>query len=137
MTSSSSAIESTTVDGYQAAGHDHGIYLEGANNARVTDNVFYNNADWGIHLYPDAEGSYIAYNVVDGNGRGLIFAGEAAGGEYGQPYASDNNIVELNIISNSTVRYNVDSWWGGPVGTRQRRAAQLLVERPSRQCRPN
>jgi parallel beta-helix repeat protein len=100
-----------------ADGHDHGIYIEGANNARVTDNAFYNNADWGIHLYPDAQGSYIAHNVVDGNGRGLIFAGEAAGGEYSQPYSSNNNLVELNIISNSTVRYNIDSYWGGPIGT--------------------
>jgi parallel beta-helix repeat protein len=100
-----------------AGGHDHGIYVEGADNARVVENVFYNNADWGIHLYPDANASYIAHNVVDGNGAGLIFAGEAAGGEYTQAYASDGNVVELNIITNSTARFNVESWWGGPVGT--------------------
>jgi len=99
-----------------ADGHDHGIYVEGADNTRIVDNVFYANADWGIHLYPDANGSYIAHNVIDGNGAGLIFAGEAAGGEYTQPYASDNNLVELNIITNSTAGYNVESWWGGPVG---------------------
>jgi parallel beta-helix repeat protein len=97
-------------------GHDHGIYVEGADNARITDNLLYANADWGIQLYPDSNGSYIAYNVIDGNGAGLIFAGESAGGEYQQNYASDNNVVERNIISNSTVRYNVESWWGGPLG---------------------
>jgi parallel beta-helix repeat protein len=100
-----------------ADGHDHGIYIEGADNTRIVENVFYNNADWGIHLYPDANGSYIAHNVIDGNRSGLIFAGERAGGEYTQGYASDNNIVELNVISNSTATYNVESWWGGPVGT--------------------
>jgi parallel beta-helix repeat protein len=97
-------------------GHDHGIYVEGADNARITDNLIYANADWGIHLYPDSDGSYIAYNVIDGNGAGLIFAGERAGGEYQHDYASDNNLVEQNIITNSTVRYNVESWWGGPLG---------------------
>jgi parallel beta-helix repeat protein len=97
--------------------HDHGIYVEGADNARIVDNAFYANADWGIHLYPDADGSYIAHNVIDGNGAGLIFAGEAAGGEYSQPYSSDNNLVELNVISNATDRYNIESWWGGPRGT--------------------
>jgi parallel beta-helix repeat protein len=97
-------------------GHDHGIYVEGADNARITDNYIYANADWGIQLYPDANGSYIAYNVLDGNGAGLIFAGERAGSEYQHDYASDNNTVEQNIISNSTVRYNLESWWGGPIG---------------------
>jgi parallel beta-helix repeat protein len=99
-----------------ADGHDHGIYIEGADNTRIVDNFIYSNADWGIHLYPDADGSYIARNVVDGNGSGLIFAGEDGGGEYGQPYSSDNNIVELNLITNSADGFNVESWWGGPVG---------------------
>jgi parallel beta-helix repeat protein len=97
-------------------GHDHGIYVEGADNARILDNTIYANADWGIHLYPDADGSEIAYNVIDGAAGGLIFAGEAAGGEYGQPYASDNNTVEYNLITNATASWNVSSWWGGPTG---------------------
>jgi parallel beta-helix repeat protein len=99
-----------------ATNHDHGIYVEGADNARIVDNVIYANADWGVHLYPDADNSYVAYNVIDGNGAGLIFAGERAGGEYTQPYSSDSNVVERNIITNSVNRYNIESWWGGPVG---------------------
>ena len=100
-----------------ATNHDHGIYLDGTRNARLTNNVIYDNADYGIHLYPDADGSYIAHNIVDGNGEGLIFAGEAGGGEYATDYASDGNTVEWNIFTNSTIRANVESWWGGPVGT--------------------
>jgi parallel beta-helix repeat protein len=100
-----------------ATNHDHGIYIEGSTGSRVVNNVFYGNADWGIHLYPDANNTYIAHNIVDGNGKGLIFAGESAGGEYASAYASDNNTVEYNIISGSTLGYNAEAWWGGPVGT--------------------
>ena len=70
-------------------GHDHGIYVEGANGVRITNNLIYDNADYGIHLYPDAEGTYVARNVIDGNGGGVIFAGEDSGGEYDRSaYAS-------------------------------------------------
>jgi parallel beta-helix repeat protein len=100
-----------------ATGHDHGIYVEGTSNARIAHNLIYDNADYGIHLYPDADASYIANNVVDGNGGGLIFAGERAGGEYSGGHSSDNNVVENNIFSNNTRRNNIESWWGGPVGT--------------------
>ena len=88
------------MDGCRAAGHDHGIYVEGADNARIVDNVFYANADWGIHLYPDAEGSYIAHNVIDGNGAGLIFAGEAAGGSTGSP--TPRTTTSSSSISSAT-----------------------------------
>lgn len=100
-----------------ATGHDHGIYVEGTVGARIYRNFIYDNADYGIHLYPDANGSDIAYNVIDGNGGGVIFAGERGGNEYRRSYASSNNVVRNNVISNSTARPNVESWWGGPVGT--------------------
>jgi len=100
-----------------ATGHDHGIYVEGTTNARIVNNVIYDNADYGIHLYPDGDGSFIANNVIDGNGGGLIFAGERAGGEYQFAHSSDSNTVKGNIVSNNTGRNNLESWWGGPTGT--------------------
>jgi parallel beta-helix repeat protein len=99
-----------------ASGHDHGVYVEGTTNARIVGNLIYDNADYGIHLYPDADGSVIENNVVDGNGGGLIFAGERAGGEYGSAHSSDNNVVRANIFSNNAMRNNLESWWGGPTG---------------------
>jgi parallel beta-helix repeat protein len=96
--------------------HDHGIYLEGSRGARVVRNLIYRNADWGVHLYPEADRSYIAHNVIDGNGGGIIVAGEEAGGEYAEPHSSDRNLIELNVITNSTALQNIVSWWGGPVG---------------------
>jgi parallel beta-helix repeat protein len=97
-------------------GHDHGIYLEGSRGAHVVGNVIYGNADWGVHLYPEADGTYVAHNVIDGNGGGIIVAGESAGGEYSEPHSSDHNLIELNVITNSVADHNIESWWGGPVG---------------------
>jgi hypothetical protein len=97
--------------------HDHAMYIESSDSARVVDNLIWGSAAWAVHLYPDAQGSYIAHNVMDRNGGGVIFAGEAAGGEYSQDHASSGNVVEKNVISNSTQTYNIESWWGGPRGT--------------------
>jgi parallel beta-helix repeat protein len=92
--------------------HDHGIYLESSRNAVVRDNYVYGNADRGIQLFPDAQGSLIEHNVIDGNGEGILFAG--GGGK-----ASSGNVVRDNIVSNSTERHNVEANWppSNPVGT--------------------
>ena len=96
-----------------ATGFDHGVYLNTTRNVRITNNYIYDNADYGIHLYPNAQNTYIANNVIDGNGRGITFSGE--GGT-----ASSGNVVVNNIISNSKDTTNIESYWGGPVGTGNR-----------------
>jgi parallel beta-helix repeat protein len=97
-------------------GHDHGIYVEGSRGARIAGNLIYGNADWGVHLYPEADGTYVAHNVIDGNGGGVIFASEGAGGEYEKDHSSDHNRIELNVITNSSADHNIAVFWGGPVG---------------------
>jgi parallel beta-helix repeat protein len=90
---------------------DHGIYLSDTRNARVSDNVVYDNAAIGIQIYPDADTSLIEQNTVVGNGRiGIIFAGEGAS-------ASDGNVVRRNVVTHSRGRYNLETWWGGAVGS--------------------
>lgn len=84
--------------------HDHGIYLTATDGAQILDNVIYDNADRGVQLYPGADGTVIRGNVIDGNGVGIIFSGD--GGE-----TSDNNVAENNVISNSNIRRNVESWF--------------------------
>ena len=115
------AAEDIVVDGNRiyrcgilpAAGHDHGIYVNTSRNVRITNNYIYDNADYGIQLYPDAQSTLIANNVIDGNGRGITFSGE--GGT-----ASSNNVAVDNIISNSGDTWNIESFWGGPTGSGNR-----------------
>jgi hypothetical protein len=88
---------------------EHGIYTEHATRATIVDNVIYDNADRGVQLYPDAQASYVARNVIDGNGEGVLIAGGSE--DYG-PQASNDNVIEQNIITNSNQRSNVESYWG-------------------------
>lgn len=81
-----------------ATNQDHGIYVADAQGTVIRDNLIYDNADRGVQLYPDARGTHVFGNVIDGNGQGVIFGRQ-----------SDQNVVEDNIISNSHVRHNVES----------------------------
>jgi parallel beta-helix repeat protein len=87
-----------------ATNHDHGIYLTSASNTLIRGNWIYDNADRGIQLYPDAQNTTITGNVIDGNGQGIIFSGEFG-------LVSDGNVVEGNVIANSKLRNNVESWY--------------------------
>jgi len=79
--------------------HHHGIYVEASYGARITDNWIYDNADRGVQLFPDAQRTYVARNVIDGNGEGVVFSRKSA-----------NNVVENNAISNPVVRYNIEDY---------------------------
>jgi parallel beta-helix repeat protein len=94
-----------------AANHDHGIYIEEATDTEIVGNLIYDNADRGVQLYPNAQRTHIAGNVIDGNGEGIIFSG--AGSD-----TSNDTVVEDNIITNSNQRNNVESFYpdGTPIG---------------------
>jgi hypothetical protein len=99
-----------------ATNHDHGVYVEGAVGTVISDSLIYDNADRGIQFFPNAQRSVVTDNVIDGNGEGILFSSETAGGAYSRAYASSDNLVTRNIISNSRVRANLETWWAGPVG---------------------
>ena len=82
-----------------ATNHDHGIYVENAADTKIEHNLIYDNVDRGIQFYPDAVRSTARHNVIDGNGQGILFAHRSAG-----------NVVENNVITNSQLRYNVESF---------------------------
>jgi Right handed beta helix region len=91
---------------------DHAIYAGYVSDAQIVDNLFWNSAAYAIQLYPDAQRTRFAHNVIDGDSPsvrgGLIFGGEGS-------YASSNNTVEQNIITYATI--NIEYWWGGTIGS--------------------
>lgn len=89
---------------------DHAIYFERTLDVEVYDNILRDNEAWAIHLYPNARRTRVHHNVIDGNGGGAIFAGSSA-------YASSDNVVERNVITNSRKDYNVSYYWKSAVGT--------------------
>jgi hypothetical protein len=87
-----------------ATNHDHGVYVAVARDTRVIGNWIHDNADLGVHLFPDARRTYVVGNVIDSNGEGVLFGN-------GDGTAPRDNLVEGNVISNSRLRYNVESFF--------------------------
>ena len=94
-----------------ANNHEHGIYVENANNVRIAWDLIFANADRGIQLYPNAQSTTVVHNVIYGNGEGILFSGA-----FGT--ASSNALVAHNVIGDSQQRSNVESWYpaGNPIG---------------------
>jgi parallel beta-helix repeat protein len=93
-----------------ATNGDHGIYVGNSIGARILGNYIYNNADRGIQLYWNAKWTTVAGNVIDHNGEGITIGGDGI-------TASSNNLITDNVITDSTIRADVESWW--PAGSRK------------------
>ena len=93
-----------------ATNFDHGIYVAAADDTVIKGNLIRDNADRGVQLYPDAQGTLVVGNLIKGNGEGLIFGGDGES-------ASSDNVVKRNVIINSRIRHNVEFSWAGPIGT--------------------
>lgn len=89
---------------------DHGIYVEASTGAIIRNNFIYDNVDRGIQLYPDAQGTTISGNVIDGNGEGIIFSGKDS-------RVSNGTVVTGNVIANSNLRWNAESGGTGPIAS--------------------
>ncbi len=89
---------------------DHAIYFDHSVRATVSGNVIWGAAAFAIHLYQNAQGNRITHNVIADNGDGVIFAGS-------DTHRSDNNLVADNIIADARHGYDVESYWGGAVGS--------------------
>ena len=89
----------------------HGLYIGAATDTTIEWSLIYDNAARGIQLYPDAQHTTIAHNVIDGNGEGILISG--ANG-----FASSYTTVEDNVLTSATARHDVESYWpaGNPVG---------------------
>ena len=83
----------------------------GRDEHRITGDLIDHNADRGIQFYPSAQGSVVTNNVIANNGEGIDFGGDNG-------VASNSNTVEHNLIVNSDIRGDVESWYppGNPIG---------------------
>jgi len=92
---------------------DHAIYAENVTSGQIVGNVFWNSAAYAIQLYPNAQGTLFAHNVIDGDSPsirgGIVFGGDTS-------YASSNNLVEYNVVAYAASA-NIISNWSGAVGT--------------------
>jgi hypothetical protein len=90
---------------------EHGIYVDNAQGMRITNNLFYDIADYGVHLYPHASNTLVEANLIDTTGiGGVIIASEADG------TPSSGNTIRRNIITNNGGPA-VLTYWGGSPGT--------------------
>jgi hypothetical protein len=91
---------------------DHAIYVSNAVGTRIVGNVFWRTAAYSIHLYPNAQRTFVAHNVIDGgkpsSRGGVLFGGDS-------DFASSGNIVAHNVIAFSR-SYNIASGWDKSVG---------------------
>jgi hypothetical protein len=100
-------IRRNVIHGCGNPGHgmlDHGIYAENVLDADISGNVFWGNAAYAVHLYPNAQGTRVTRNVMADNGGGVIFAGEGS-------RASSRNLVERNVIARSRHDFNITFYW--------------------------
>jgi hypothetical protein len=90
---------------------DHSIYAANIVDSLILGNVFWNSAAFAIHLYPNAQRTRVAFNVVDGSSSvrgGVVISGD-------ERYASSGNVVERNVVAYAETA-NIEGWWGGVVG---------------------
>jgi hypothetical protein len=91
--------------------HDHGMYIQ-ADDGVARFNVVYDNADRGLQFWEDGDRNRVYRNTFDGNGMGVNYGGVST------TMRSDDDIVEDNVITNSTAEWNAQVNYGTltPVG---------------------
>jgi hypothetical protein len=89
--------------------YDHGVYMSATDGARIVDNKIYDNASRGVKISPDSQGTVVRGNIIHANGVGVSFGGLGS-------RASNDALVEGNIISSSHMRWNVESYFPDTVG---------------------
>jgi hypothetical protein len=90
---------------------DHGIYVDNSVDATIQKNIFWGMPyGWGIQLYPHSVGTHVLHNIIVDNRAGVVFGGDSS-------YTSSGNVVAYNVITSGSTGFDVQSYWGGAVGT--------------------
>jgi hypothetical protein len=101
--------------GNPSGGHADAVGISYADGTTIANSYLYGSPRHGITMFPDAQHSEIAHNVIDrlhngmGDGEGVQFAGD-------NTTSSSNNVVEANVISDSEF-VNVGYNWNDGSGT--------------------
>ncbi|HEX4405526.1 MAG TPA: right-handed parallel beta-helix repeat-containing protein [Polyangia bacterium] len=98
-------IESNRIHGCKA-----GIVARVAESGEIQQNFIFDNTGNGVALNPNGDSFTVEHDVIDGNGSGFLFGSDGK-------VVSISNVLRTSIVSNSTVGYDVDSLYPGPVGT--------------------
>jgi Right handed beta helix region len=80
--------------------HAHAIYDEG-NETTIRNSWLYDASHNGVLFFPQGKVATVEKNVIDGNGNGIMFSGNA------------NATVKRNIITNSTSPREYEDWGAG------------------------
>ena len=113
------------------SGHRHAIYAAAPRSARITDNYIYRITGFSVQLYPDAQHTLVARNVIDTSvtRSGVVIASES-------PYTSSYNLVKHNIITRNP-DYGIFRSWAGPVGTANQIEANCFWQNAKGDFPPN
>jgi hypothetical protein len=112
---------------------DHGIYVDNSGHAIIQKNILWGMPyGWGVQLYPHSVGTQVLHNIIVDNRQGVVFGGNGA-------YTSSDNLVAYNIITSGSAGYDIQSYWGGSVGTDNRAEYNCLysghraeIQRPTK-----
>jgi hypothetical protein len=88
--------------------HDHGVYWSSGASGLAADNIVQDNYANGVKIGPNAQSVLVAENTVDGNGRsGIIVSGDST-------YTSNNNTIANDIVSwngSSGSGFGIRTYW--------------------------
>jgi hypothetical protein len=102
--------KTASIEGNRIHGCVAGIVGRVAESSLVANNFIYDNTGDGVSLFPNGDSITIERNIIDGNAHGVLFGSDGK-------VVSINDNVRFNVISNSTVGFNVYSAFPAAVGT--------------------
>jgi parallel beta helix pectate lyase-like protein len=100
----------TDIEGNRIHGCKTGVVGRLAESGEVAHNFIFDNTGDGVALNPNGDSFTVEHDLIDGNGSGFLFGSDGK-------VVSINDVVRTSIISNSTVGFDIESSYPGPVGT--------------------
>jgi hypothetical protein len=100
----------TVVEGNRIHGCKTGVVARYAESGTVAHNFIFDNTGDGVSFFPNGDSFVVEHNVIDGNGSGVLFGSDGK-------TVSINDAVRLNVVSSSTVGFDIYGSFPGVLGT--------------------